>query len=102
MATVVVRYTTKPDRADENQRLVEAVFAELAERAPDDLRYASLRLADGVSFLHVASIETADGSNPLGEIATFAEFTRDIAERCDVPPDAAAATVIGAYRLFDD
>jgi hypothetical protein len=30
MRTVVVRYETKLDRADENQRLVEKVFAELA------------------------------------------------------------------------
>jgi hypothetical protein len=33
--TIVVRYETEPDRADENQRLVEEVFAELAERRPD-------------------------------------------------------------------
>ena len=30
MSVVVVRYRTKPDRADENQALVEQVFAELA------------------------------------------------------------------------
>ena len=102
MRTVVVPYTVKPDRADENQRLIEAVFAELAGRAPTGLRYASLRLADGVSFVHIASIETDDGSNPLNDVAAFAEFTRDIAERCDDPPAAQEATVVGAFRLFSD
>ena len=34
MSTVVVRYRTKPEHADENQRLVEAVFAELAATTP--------------------------------------------------------------------
>ena len=29
MTVTVVRYRTKPERADENQALVEAVFAEL-------------------------------------------------------------------------
>lgn len=31
----VVRYQAKPDRAEENQRLIEAVFAELDELEPD-------------------------------------------------------------------
>ena len=50
MRTVVVRYETKPERADENQRLVEKVYAELAERGPDNFRYITFRLEDGVSF----------------------------------------------------
>jgi len=83
MPKVVVRYTVKPERAEENQRLIERVFAELAETAPEGLRYASFRLEDGVSFLHVASIDAEDGSNPLGAIEAFADFTRDIGERCD-------------------
>ena len=32
--TKVVRYRTKPEHADENERLVRDVFAELAERNP--------------------------------------------------------------------
>jgi hypothetical protein len=99
MAEVVVRYTVKPGRAEENRRLVENVYAELAERAPAGFRYATFCLADGVSFVHVASL--ADGSeNPLGGIAAFAEFTRDIAERCDAPPDAQDASLVGSYGLF--
>ena len=43
-AVVVVRYQTKPERADENQALIERVFAELNEVHPDALRYASFRL----------------------------------------------------------
>lgn len=100
MSAVVVRYTTKPDRADENQRLVEQVFAELAEGAPDGLRYATFRLADGVSFVHVASIETEDGSNPLADSAAFAEFQRELSERLLDGPDAAGASVVGSYRFL--
>ncbi len=100
MSNVVVRYKVKPERVEENQHLIASVFAELAETAPEGLRYASLRLEDEVSFLHVAAIETEDGSNPLGAIQAFAEFTRDIAERCDEPPTAQAAQLIGSYGLF--
>jgi hypothetical protein len=101
MRTVIVRYETKPDRADENQQLVEKVFAELAERQPDNFRYAALRLEDGVSFVHVVT-ETDDGSNPvsLTDIPAFAEFQREIADRCAVQPVAQGATIVGSHRFF--
>ena len=98
MATVV-RYRTKPDRADENQALIEKVFAELDASRPDGLRYASFRLADGVSFVHVAEVDTADGTNPLTQTAAFAEFLRDIADRCEEGPIASDATLVGSYRF---
>ena len=102
MKKVVVRYKTKPEKADENQRLVENVFAELSESDPGGVRYATFRLADGVSFVHVAFIETEDGSNPLGQTTAFAEFQREIGARCDEPPAAEDAEVVGSYRFFAD
>jgi len=99
---VVVRYRTKPGRADENQALVEAVFAELAAKEPEGLRYATFRLSDGVTFVHVASVDTADGVNPLTKTGAFAAFTQAIGERCDEPPVALDATVVGSYRFFPE
>jgi len=96
---VVVRYKVKPEHADENRQLIERVFAELAASDPGGIRYATLQLEDGVSFVHVASIETDDGRNPLGDVAAFAEFTRDLPSRCDEPPIALAANVVGSYGL---
>lgn len=61
--TTVIQYTTKPDAADENQRVVERVFAELADKKPDGLRYATFRLADGVTFVHV--VQREEGSEAL-------------------------------------
>jgi hypothetical protein len=97
MGSTVVRYKTKPDSADENQRLVEAVFAELADTAPAGLRYESYRLADGVTFVHVATIDTDDGSNPLTATPAFATFLQGIADRCSEPPVALDANRIGGY-----
>ena len=99
MAVTIVRYTTKPERADENQALVEAVFHELAATDPAGLRYASFRLDDGVSFVHVAEVTTSDGSNPLAATAAFQEFVREIGDRCVIAPDASAATLVGAFRV---
>ena len=100
MKRVVVRYTTKPERADENQALIEAVFAELDETDPGGVRYAAFRLGDGVSFVHIAEIEGDE--NPLGSTAAFAEFQREIGDRCEQPPLALDATVVGSYRLLAD
>ena len=97
MSVTVVRYETKPERADENQARVEAVFAELAEVAPAGLRYMTLRLEDGVTFVHVAAVETADGSNPLVDAIAFKEFQRELGERLVESPLVMAATVVGSY-----
>jgi hypothetical protein len=93
----VVRYTTKPEHADENERLIRKVFAVLAEREPDGIRYAAFRLDDGVSFVHVAVVE--GDQNPLTALAAFCQFQSGIAERCAQGPAAADATVVGSYRL---
>ena len=98
MDVTVVRYKTKRERADENQAFVEKVFAELATERPDGLRYMTLRLADGVSFVHIASVETADGQNPLGKTAAFGTFQQEIVDRCEEGPVVTTGTVVGSYR----
>jgi hypothetical protein len=94
--TSVIRYRTRPDAADENERLVKAVYAALEEAGPSDLEYATYRLEDGVTFVHVAKLP--DDENPLGELPEFAEFQREIVERCVEPPAPMRATVVGSYR----
>ncbi|CAN5922489.1 hypothetical protein BH11GEM2_BH11GEM2_33370 [soil metagenome] len=54
MKRVIVRCTVKPDRAAENVSLVENVFAQLTREKPAGIRYATFKLEDGVSFIHVA------------------------------------------------
>jgi hypothetical protein len=97
MRGVVVRYSTKAARSDENARLIENVFAELAATAPDGLHYMSVRAADGTSFVHIALVDTPDGTNPLTSSPAFAEFQRAIADRVDEGPVVTEVTVVGSY-----
>ena len=99
MGATVVRYQAKPDRADENQQLIEAVFADLEARQPEGFTYKVFRLEDGVSFVHVV-IEHDDVPDPdsLQDVPAFQAFVQEIADRCDVPPLAMGATVVGGYR----
>lgn len=98
MTTTVVRYEAKPDRADENQQLIEAVFAELEERAPEGFTYEVFRLEDGVSFIHVAIEHDVDEPDSLQDVPAFQAFVADIADRCAVAPVATGATVVGGFR----
>jgi hypothetical protein len=93
--TVVVRYQTRPEAAEENVRLVQAVYRALAEIAPPDFGYSTYQLADGVTFVHVA--EHGDGVNPLAELPEFAEFQRELAQRCAEAPRPSGASVVGSY-----
>jgi hypothetical protein len=91
----VVRYTTRPDTADENEQLIKAVFTQLTEQLPKGLRYVAIRLDDGVSFVHVAVLE--DEHNALAGLPAFGEFVSAINERCTDGPTPANGTVVGAY-----
>jgi hypothetical protein len=94
---VVVRYQTTAEAAEENQRLVEQVYAELAATEPEGLRYATFRLADGVSFVHVSILDAEE--NPLSKTAAFQEFQRELPQRLVEGPTPSAATIVGSYRF---
>ncbi len=97
--TKVIRYRTKPEHADENERLIREVFAELAEQDPGSgFHYAAFRLDDGVSFLHVAVLDGEE--NPLASSPAFAAFQSGIGERCDEGPVPADASMVGSYGLM--
>jgi hypothetical protein len=100
MPAVVVRYKTKPERAQENQELVEKVFAELDGLDATGFAYASFRLDDGVTFVHVVVEEEAPGSVSLADLPSFREFQAGIVDRCEEQPIAKSATVIGAHRML--
>jgi hypothetical protein len=99
MPRVMVRYRVRPDRVVENEELVRAVYDELAATRPAGLRYATFKLADGVTFVHLAQ---HDEDNPLRMIAAFQRFQEGIRERCDEPPVATELDEIGSYRVFGE
>ena len=100
MKRLIVRYKVKAGKATENQTLIEKVFAELHNHGPAGLRYASFKLSDGVSFVHIVSVETPDGSNPLTQTPAFKAFNAAIADRCEEQPVVIEMTEVGSYRFF--
>jgi hypothetical protein len=98
MGSSMVRYKVRPDRADENETLVKAVYAQLARDRPEGLHYATFRLPDGVSFMHIV-FESDQPGRILGDVAAFKAFVTDIESRCEEPPVATELMVVGSYRM---
>jgi quinol monooxygenase YgiN len=97
ITSVVVSYQVKPEALKEHERLIRGIFEQLHAERPGNVEYKVVRLADGVSFVHLSSAETPDGSNPLPQMAAFQEFGKDIAERVATSPAPTAAEIIGSY-----
>ena len=95
MRRVMVRYRVKPDRVEENEQLVRAVYEELHRAEPAGLRYATFRLDDGVSFVHIAESESA--SSPLTEVKAF---QKEIADRCEEQPVVTEIDEIGSFGFL--
>jgi hypothetical protein len=98
MTQVMVRYKVKADRVAENEELVRAVYDELAATTPDGLQYATFKLPDGVTFVHVAQHAEV---NPLRAVEAFQRFQEGIRDRCEEPPISAELEEIGSYRFFE-
>ncbi len=95
---LVTRYATRSsEAADENQRRVEAAFAELSATQPDSVSYIVLRLADD-SILHVSFHDHGDDEpNPITGTTAFARFQEGHADRREGAVDQPQATLVGAY-----
>ena len=95
---LVTRYAMQSaEAADENQRRVEAAFAELVATAPEHVSYIVLRLADD-SFVHVSFHDHGDDEvNPIASTAAFAHFQEGHADRREGGVDQQTARLVGAY-----
>jgi hypothetical protein len=100
MKRTLIRYKTKPELADGNAELIAGVFQELKAAKPPGIRYLSLRLDDD-TFVHLVEAES-DSANVLPGLTAFKAFQTGIRERCDEPPLARGATIVGNYRMLGE
>src|SRR3954462_5933657 len=97
---VMVRYKVKAGRAAENESYISAVFEQLKRETPPGISYGSFKLADGVSFVHVAAHEDTGNPNPLTQLSAFKTFSAAIQDRCAEPPVVADLQEIGFYSAL--
>jgi hypothetical protein len=96
MEKVIVRYKLKPEKVKENEQLVKEVFAQLLLEQPENFSYDTYMLEDGVTFIHVARVES-EGKNPLSGLTAFKYFQSGIKDRCEELPVVNHVTAIGSY-----
>ncbi len=92
----LIHYRTRADLADENQRLIEAVFADLRANPIAGLRYCALRLPDARFFHLVAATPGAS----ITTLESFREFQRGVRSRCVDLPEAGGITIVGNHGML--
>jgi hypothetical protein len=98
---MIIQYKVKQGLADENQQYIERVFAELRANSPEGIRYISFKEHDGRTFVHLVSVETETGANPLEQLPAFKAFQATVRDRCEIQPVSMMLDAVGSYRIFD-
>ena len=99
MNVLTVRAKVKEEHVADAEAAVKRMFAAIEREQLEGIRYASVKLADGVTFL--ALLELEDGvDNPLPGLPEAQEFYASLPAWHAEPPVTGPGTVIGSYRLF--
>jgi hypothetical protein len=81
----LVRYTAKPERAQQNEALSRSVFKELERVRPKGVAYALFRQGD--DFVHLFVNLRGEESAPVTELASFKAFEAEAKERFTAAPE---------------
>jgi hypothetical protein len=99
MKKLIVRYRIKPEKVAENETLVEDVYRQLHEANIEGFHYTTFKLADGVSFIHMAFAESEGANTAFANLPAFKKFQAGIKGRCDELPVVSPLTILGAYKF---
>ena len=104
MSVMMIRTQVRPDRVGDVEAAVQKTFAAIEAAQPAGVRYASTKLADGVTFVVLLELagDVAPGDNPLNAIPEFAELQANLKEWLAGPPTGEPLQIVGSYRLFGD
>jgi hypothetical protein len=101
MSVVTVQAKLKEEHVADAEAAVKRMFAAIEREQLEGIRYASVKLEDGVSFLAVLEVE--DGvENPLPGLPEAQEFYAKLPEWYTEPPIFGPGTVVGSYRFFSE
>jgi len=95
----MVRYTVKPEAAEENVCLAKAAFGEVHATSPDRIAYGLFRHGD--EFIHLFLNLAEDSSEAVTGLPAFKAFEQDLSSRIVAPPEVTRLAVerIDSYGL---
>ena len=99
MIRVMVTYKVKAESVAENERLVRAVYEGLAEIGDPDIHYATVKKHDGQTFVHLGVFPSREAQAVLSNSPAFMAFQKDLADRCEIPPNPEPLELVGSWGL---
>ena len=97
--TKLVEYTVRDRCLHDNLDRVRALCDAVAREALPNFRYVVWRREDGLSFVHVATVEAPGAQAAFHALPEFAAFSRGLAARCQAPPRFTLLAAVGAWRV---
>ena len=99
MNVMMIRAKVKAENVPDIEAAAEKMFGAINAVQPGGVKYASTRLADGVSVVALLVLDDP-ADNPLQAIPEFRQFQEHLPEWLAEPPTVEPLTVIGSYELF--
>lgn len=99
MSVLMAQAKIKADSVTDVQAATKKMFAAIDAAQPEGIRYASVLLPDGETF--VALLQVDDGvENPIPGLPEFRELQERVEGSRAEPASVQPLQVIGSYRLF--
>lgn len=100
MSVQLVHVKVNADKAAELEEAAKEMFAAINAAGPQGVRYASCKLADGVTYVILLALDDDNENNPLFVVPAFRDFQANLKNWIAGPPAIEHLTPVGSYRLF--
>ena len=100
MQAMMFRARVRAERVADVEASVRRLFSAIERERPKGIRYASCRLADGVTYVILLQL-TQGTDNPLEALPEFQQFQEGLRSQLAEPPTQEQLTVVGSYGLFE-
>jgi hypothetical protein len=99
MSVLMAQAKINAESVTDVQAATKKMFAAINAAQPEGIRYASVLLPDGKTF--VALLQVDDGAeNPIPALPEFRALQERVESSRAEPPSVQTLKVIGSYRLF--
>ena len=88
MKAVQVRYTVKPEYAEQNKANIRKVMEALKANPIEGMHYSSFTLNDGQTFVHINMAKDEETLAKLNNLPEFLHFRKSLKESGPVSPPA--------------
>ncbi|SRR5258706_7086269 len=97
MKIVRVIYTTKPEYAEQNQRNIKNVMADLQKLNHRGINYNACLGPDGKTFIHTSFFKSDEDQKLLNELPSFKHFQEQLKSGgLEIPPKQELLTLVGS------